>query len=294
MISAFKKGWRDEKLRVAEEKRQAEERQQTEDAQKMSRSPGEGMAATCASNNGKGAQSEAPGSRTLFATLSLHTSDRIRLLDFPLEARAAVQSCIERTWPSGIQLIREYGGSWEFKLRGTPWVPSGEDAIHARRLVREIFAALYAAGWVLYISTDLSRQQTDKDTLLFRHQDPPPAPSEWFAMSFSKTDRVRIVEAPPHVANKLAQALQSWTQARRPYLGADEVKLLGAPFMASGSETMEARKVVIALAGALEQCGFSIYASIDQKSGGSHGEETDTWYLRRMVGWTPGPPVYHG
>ena len=168
---------------------------------------------------------------TDFACISLHMDDRIRLLQFSQELRNAVRTSILNTWPEGIQNEREFHGSWEFKMSGYPWVPSGDDAIHARRLTRGIMQTLYSHGWVLYISTDISQNQGDKDNLFFRHHDPPPAPAEWFSLTFSKSDRLRLIDAPQNVVQDVIEALQFETQSHQPYRvsGVYEVKFNGYP-----------------------------------------------------------------
>lgn len=222
-------------------------------------------------------------------------SDKIRLLHLPVEQRDAVRDSIKRTWPRGIQRERDYYGSHEFKLSGNPWSPYGEEALHARRLTRGILATLYDAGWVLFIATDISRNPGDKDNLFFRHQSPAPTPREWFSVTFSKGDRVRLIDAPQDVVRDTLAALRSETQRHEPYRipGVYEIKLTGWPFAASGGETMVSRTLCLKLFGVFENHGYTISASMDQKYGGEHGEETDTWHVSRPVGWAQGTPVYH-
>lgn len=233
--------------------------------------------------------------RSNFASVSLHMGDRIRFLQLPDEVVVAIRSRVKDAWPRGIQDERNYYGSWELKMRGNPWMPAGDDAIHARRLTREIMSGLYNLGWVLYISTDISRKTNDKDNLFFRHQDPAPAPAEWFSLTFSKGDRLRLIDAPTEVVSAVINALSLETQSHAPYRlpGVYELKFKGYPFMSSGGETIAARTLVLKLLSVLECHGFTVNASIDQKYGGEHSNETDTWHLCRPQGWAPGQPVYH-
>ena len=56
---------------------------------------------------------------------------------------------------------------------------------------------------------------------------------------------------------------------------------------------MRVRELLIALVEMLEEEGWSVYASIDQKSSGGQGvSETDTWHCCRAKGWEKGMPVY--
>jgi hypothetical protein len=72
-------------------------------------------------------------SRTQFASLSLHSHDKLRLLEFPNEIVDAVRATIKKCYEFGIQ--REdtnYGGSHEFKLASYPWNGQGKDAVPSR------------------------------------------------------------------------------------------------------------------------------------------------------------------
>lgn len=236
-----------------------------------------------------------PSFRTNFASVSLHMSDRIRLMQFPQEVCDAVRNSLRETWPQGIQAEREYNGSLEFKMKGWPWSPSGEDAIFARRLTRGIMATLYAHGWILYLASDISMKQGDKDNLFFRHQDPAPAPCEWFSTTFSRGDRLRLIDAPQALVDDAIALLQPHTQKHEPYrvAGVYEIKFNGYPFMASGGNTMLSRMMCLQLFALFEQHGYTVYASIDQKYGGENGTECDSWHLSRTANWQHGAPVYH-
>jgi len=235
--------------------------------------------------------------RTAFASLSLHMTDRIRLLQFPIPIIQTVQTAIVKSWPRGIQGTRDYYGSREFKLRGNPWSGQSEEAVHSRRLMCTVLAALFDAGWLLRLSTDVSKKQMDKDTLIFRQQVPAPAPCEWMCISFSRSDRLRFIDAPADFVKYMLQKLQRDTQSHSPHMpGVYELKLRGTPWNADGDETMYARKLLLVLIAGLEEYGFTVYASIDQKTGpggDSRRSETDTWHCCRTIGWMPGMPVFH-
>jgi hypothetical protein len=96
--------------------------------------------------------------------------DRLRLMQLPPDIVVLIQNAIYQHWPLDIQAVRDYSNSYEFKLKGRPWVGYGEDVVHARRLMRALLATLYNTGWVLALSTDVSKKTSDKDTLMFRYQ----------------------------------------------------------------------------------------------------------------------------
>ncbi len=118
---------------------------------------------------------------------------------------------------TGSPCEQKYHGSWEFKMRGYPWLSSGDEAIHARRLTRGILSILHSFGYVLYISTDVSASSGDIANLFFRHQDPAPAPCEWFSCMFTKGDQLRLIDAPQDVVNDIVGTLRTYTQSHEPY-----------------------------------------------------------------------------
>jgi hypothetical protein len=89
-----------------------------------------------------------------------------------------------------------YGDSYEIKVHGNPWRRSAgsEEAVGARRLIRAMFSTLHASGWVLMLSTDISRKRREKDTLMFRYQDPAPAECDWCCIGFARNDRIKFID----------------------------------------------------------------------------------------------------
>lgn len=238
--------------------------------------------------------------RTTFASLSLHRSDRIRLLGFPTPEIAGVRHVIQTCYNKGLQAEQVYGGAHEFKLYGNPWYGQSSDAIPSRIVMRSILAYLFSAGWILHTSTDVSKKTLDKDSLLFRKQQNPPPPSDWIAISFNTMDRLRLIGADAQLISDFKSLLSSmhllqsdigWKDRAS---GAWEFKLNGYPWNASGEETMRTRMLLLRMLECLENSGWSLYASIDQNTGSSeNSSETDTWYCVRERGWVPGSAVFH-
>jgi len=247
---------------------------------------------------GKASEPAVPQFVTQFASMSLHMSDRVRFLNFPPELPASIEGVFTAHWPTGIQYKQNYGGSYEFKLRGRPWTGHGSDAITARRLMCRLLEALYDSGWVLAFATDISKKPEDKDTLIFRLQNPIPAPRSWAAISFSNTDKIRLIDAPDELVQSVVSTYSDMGVVQRhgPYFleGAYELKLRGRPWWSSGEETMTARRWLLILLAVLETHGYTCYASIDQKAGSAESGDTDTWHICRPQTWTPGLPVFHG
>lgn len=132
--------------------------------------------------------------QTRFASLSMHMEDRLRFLCFPQEIVNICRQTIGAVWRRGIQSEREYGGSHEFKVYGNPWRGMGDEAVDARRLICALLGTLHGQGWVMTLSTDISKKNWDKDTLLFRHQVPAPAGCDWCCIGFSRNDRIKFID----------------------------------------------------------------------------------------------------
>jgi hypothetical protein len=131
---------------------------------------------------------------TRFASLSLHRLDRLRFLRFPPEIVQACEQAVTLAWKRGIHSSRLYGQSHELRLYGSPWFGAGDQATEARRLMCALLRRLHTLGWVMTLSTDISKKKTDKDALLFRFQSPPPAECDWASISFSRQDRIRFID----------------------------------------------------------------------------------------------------
>lgn len=58
-----------------------------------------------------------------------------------------------------------------------------------------VLSALHNHGWYLLTSTDVSKKQLDKDTLIFLLGIPPPQ-TAFFAVSFNDHDKLRLIGIP--------------------------------------------------------------------------------------------------
>ena len=162
-------------------------------------------------------------------------------------------------------------------MQGNPWTGYAEEAVAARRLICGLLSTLHGQGWVLTLSTDISKKTSDKDTLLFRHQSPAPAPCNWCCIGFSKKDRIKLIDVPTEVVNALIPKLGRRIQSHNMHSqGVYELKLVGNPWRADGTETMRVRELLLTLMEVLEGEGWTVYASVDQKNGADEHTETDT------------------
>lgn len=220
--------------------------------------------------------------------LSLHESDKIRVMNLAATSIPALRSCIESNWSYGIQSEGLYGISYQFKLQGRPWQGSGEQANAARRLMAGIFGFLLQAGWVLKVCTDLNKWMWDKDTFYFKQEAAPDPLVQVCAISFNMSDKIRVIGGPTEVVNVVRRCVVDFwhrgLQREQLYYGSPEFKLHGSPWTPSGKETMQSRMFVGQMIEGLDRAGWEIYASIDISQGKGGGDsaidDVDSWILR--------------
>jgi hypothetical protein len=229
--------------------------------------------------------------RTCFACMSLHGVDRIRFLQLPQENIFDLRTVIQSSWYLGIQAVQTHSLSHEFKLNGSPWKGQGSDAIPSRIVMGSILAYLYSVGWILQASTNVTKVEYDKDTLIFRKQEMPPPETDWIAISFNQSNRLRLIGA----NTQLICAFRTMLKGTKLFRGEGwkdksrktwEFKIQGAPWIASGEEKVVVKLLLLKLVETLERHGWSLYASVDQNAAsvGPSGK-TDSWFCNRKKGW---------
>jgi len=139
--------------------------------------------------------------------------------------------------------------------------------------------------------------QWDTDTLVFRHQSPPPAACEWFSVAFSSSSKIRFVDAPRDLCMKVVERLGKrkfeLKCKEHSVEGCYEIKLSGMLWGLMSNEMMKTREMLLDMLECFEECGWTVYASIDQKVGSQQEGETDTWHCCKPLNWKSGAPVYH-
>ena len=162
-----------------------------------------------------------------------------------------------------------------------------------------ILSTLHQYGWNLLTSTDVSKKQQDKDTLIFQLGAPPPATS-FFVVSFNERDKLRLIGAPPELISAVQQTIGSneiqreeWIYDRTAYqfklyvifflffnLNNMSTCRRGYPWLGQGDEAVTSRMKLLALLDCFTSFGWQLHASIDM-SIGYEGCDTDTWFFRR-------------
>ncbi|KAF0695379.1 Aste57867_13813 [Aphanomyces stellatus] len=225
--------------------------------------------------------------RPVFACLSLHRGDCLRLIKFPPEAVQWIEGAIaDSRWPGGIQSTQGKAGSvFEFKLNGYPWNGGQATSLASRRLMVHILRTLKTHGFVIVTSTDMSRSENDKDTLIFRRVEPDANPPAMFSISLNMGDTLRLIDAPPLMDTIVGECISEyWRQGLQEKIrlsaNCTEFKLQGYPWSSDSNAIVSARIFVLNLLSVLEANGWRMYASIDMSAGEA---DKDSWFLEAIV-----------
>jgi hypothetical protein len=231
--------------------------------------------------------------KTTSASMTLHGSDSISLLQFPQEVIDAIRELIKKRWIKGIQKERIHFSSYEFKLHGEPWNGSfctNSESIPSRILIREILAYLFSVGWILHASNN--------DMLIFRQQQTLPPESDWISVTFD-TDRLRLIGASTELIALFRGMLQSmgllqdefWKEEQN---NAWEFNIKWRP-RSSWDEQKVARSLLpLRIVETLEAHGWSLYSDARLRMFVPCGNSSirisfsQGWFCVRDKQWAPG------
>lgn len=207
------------------------------------------------------------GSRLSGFVISLNRNDRLRLIDSPQDVIDCAKSVIAQSWQRGIQSEKIKFNAYEFKLRGTPWWASGEEAVDSRLLMCKLFEGFLRIGWRVKIAIDLTRKLNDKSVLTFERCYPISMPI--FCLSLNWTDKVRFINAPQELTQAMAAEVKRvWlfgVARERAYGASYELKLNGNPWSygMSGHDGAHGRVLIKYLVKLCAQLGWFLILSAD-------------------------------
>jgi len=103
-----------------------------------------------------------------YCSISMSAKDRLRIMPQKIIAHLVptLRNTIKNTW-GVIQSERRYGQSSEFKLKGYPWYPSGQEGIRSRLLILDVVSQMARQGWILACATDLTKKESGTSSLIF-------------------------------------------------------------------------------------------------------------------------------
>ena len=162
-------------------------------------------------------------------------TDRLRLILAPQEIINATRSILLTFWT--IQDTTEQPGFIEFKLQGTPFSPSQELDKSVKYLMCLLLKEYFALGYHFKASTDLQRNGTASDALIFERKEK--ISTYAICLSLNSTDKIRVF-APEEVISYIRSVIiQTWPlgiQREEKILNGWEFKLKGNPW---GGWTMD-------------------------------------------------------
>eukprot|EP00244_Chara_vulgaris_P010381 TRINITY_DN4758_c0_g1_i1.p1 TRINITY_DN4758_c0_g1~~TRINITY_DN4758_c0_g1_i1.p1 ORF type:complete len:251 (-),score=15.91 TRINITY_DN4758_c0_g1_i1:284-1036(-) len=219
------------------------------------------------------------------ACISPHGSDILRVFNLSERGIEELSSAIASTWSRGIKAANWQNDKlYEFKFHGDPWPGKGSEAIQSRRLMVGIFRCMLGMGYGLALSPNVSKRQGAKDAWIFlqlfdswRCSDP----TDIFAISFNRENRIRIIDAKDQVTNLITQLVDRYwrkgTAKIGNYEGVPEIELGGSPWQAEGKESTANRVLVAHLVAGLAGAGYTVYASLASERGNSC--RPDSWIV---------------
>lgn len=216
------------------------------------------------------------------------------MLSFPPPAVDAVRQIINANWSGGVQRESSNHNSLEIKIRNNPWTSDHFEGIAGRQLLTDIFSTFYCHGWEVFMTSEIAREPSALDTIIFRAQPPEPDAYDRFAIAFDKMDLITFIGRPDNSRDALIHdfiaVLGFGVQKHKPHKipGCYDVRLKGTPFSGSAKD---GKLLWLQLLAVLEQHGWEVYADIKQTVRVS---ASDTWHCRRRLdlGHAPSAPEY--
>ncbi|KAK4156741.1 hypothetical protein C8A00DRAFT_30407 [Chaetomidium leptoderma] len=242
-----------------------------------------------------------------YATVSLHKSDTIRLLNFPPDTTSALEPVILACWPPGLDSQSKFHQSYEYKLKGTPFgYYRSQQHVGGIRLLRSVLVFLYERNWELVTSALCGRRYTAKDTLIFRQAraaESPLPPVEWLVLAPMSTDKLRVVYDADGVRLSGGDAERNHdhlgvliTAIKKTLEGLDyfdkgewshdsfEFELKGRPWRSRGEASVKMRILLMQLLDTIEGYGWRLYTTVLQRTSTDEDRILDTWYFVRERG----------
>lgn len=256
-------------------------------------------------------------SRNLFWLLSLHGSNKLRVISSKSNLCGQeltgvidlVRELISNYWPGGVQNERNFHGSHEFKIAGSPWQADGSNGVLTRTFIAEMLERLTAEGWALHSSLELSKKLGgDKTTFIFRKS--ARRQLHHVCLSFNERDKINFIRFSTALVEGLKEVIKAnWPpgiQIEEEIFDCQQFRLHNCPWGSSakdpGIDGSRAKHLVSHMLAYLLHRGYFVVASADvcsrYQSGtnNSHPIDVHSIWLARAEGVSEpidsAPPPY--
>lgn len=201
-----------------------------------------------------------------FSSISLHKKDRLRLVDCKDMADDVRLAILQNGNSIQEETKREY--HHKFKIKGTPWWSSGDEALRSRRLISRIAEKMLLRGWALTDAVDTNRGLDDKSVLLFSRCHPTSA--RFTCVALTDVDHLRLVDFPQGdlevlqgVINQTYQPGISRFEIDPADPGCVKIHLSGEPWNSMGDYALHGRSMLVHLLSRAIHLGYMVVASAD-------------------------------
>ena len=177
-------------------------------------------------------------------TISLKSTDLIRVVNSPPYINELVRSAILTGWCLEIQQESALFNSYEFKLKGNPWTGSSNEAVFSKRFINKLIEIFKHNSFDLYSICDLSMNYDRVSTFYFnRVPNQASVMPKILSVSLNESDKIRIIDDKCDFAGIVRECLvRNWIrgiQKESDYFSAREFKLNGKPFLGTSQETVD-------------------------------------------------------
>ncbi|XP_063683440.1 uncharacterized protein LOC134817972 isoform X4 [Bolinopsis microptera] len=206
--------------------------------------------------------------------LTIRETNTIRVIHANKDVKNIIRKVIKCNWPPGITHELDEGGYWELKLKGTPFWNSfnSEYALRVHRLICLMIQELYAGGWEIIISSDLSRVR-DLSTFFLKRPAIPikdAANVHIFTVTLSGENLMYLTNIPKSTKHELIKILnENWGKGvkKETYCKSGIVVALGGkPWLDIKSMSAAARSLLHKMVNYLGMVGWELITTARVKN----------------------------
>ncbi|EFI27786.1 hypothetical protein CC1G_14709 [Coprinopsis cinerea okayama7 len=250
-----------------------------------------------------------------FALLALSSSNFIRLYSFGQQVEANLRRLFEN---HGVPIAtREdtHHGLYEFSLDGKPW--ANPKSVATEKLLVDIFAIIYQAGYSFLSSIDYGREHDDRLAMVFSKPSATPEASRTgtplppggspflganttveslpkptttekrvpFALSFASTTLMRVIAPPLHLTPAILQAVRAaWPRGvvyeQKVGENSFEFKLKGYKWFEQDNFASDSLQCILSLLTSLDAHSFTLLTSLSLTN---RSKVKDLWIFTGLV-----------